>query len=273
MKKNFNLCNEQNLISSHLKKILLMVFFVVTTGNLSASDILNVTAVEIVQQHFTFRGYVVDENGEPLPGATVMIKGTNSGTVTDADGKFVLSNVPQNAEIQISFIGMQVQEIIAKDSNPIQVIMKQESIGLDEVVAVGYGVQRRVSITNAVSSVNAEDISDRNSTNITQALQGKLPGLTIIDRGGAPGNENLTTRIRGITSLNDNNPLILIDGVPGSLSRVNPVDIESVSVLKDAASTAIYGSRAAAGVILVTTKAATDGKLNIAYDGYFGIAR
>jgi len=161
----------------------------------------------------------------------------------------------------------------SSDSNPIHIILVEESIGLDEVVAVGYGVQRRVSVTNAISSITADEIGERNSTNITQALQGRLPGLTIIDRGGAPGSENLTARIRGVTSLNDNNPLVIVDGVPGSLSRINPVDIESISVLKDAASTAIYGSRAASGVILVTTKAPTDGELNISYNGYYGVAR
>ena len=140
-------------------------------------------------------------------------------------------------------------------------------------MVIGYGIQRKVSVTNAISSIDSKDISERNSTNTSQALQGKLPGLTIIDRGGAPGEEEFTMRIRGVTSLNNNDPLILIDGVPGSLSQVNPVDIESVSVLKDAASAAIYGSRAASGVVLVTTKAPAEGKLSVSYSGYFGVAR
>ncbi|MDY9919247.1 MAG: TonB-dependent receptor [Proteiniphilum sp.] len=228
---------------------------------------------EAVQQKTEIRGTIIDEKGNPVPGVTVVVKGTSLGTTTDIDGNYILNNIPQNAIIQYSFIGMKNQEIAVQNKERIDVVMEEETIGLNEIVAIGYGVQRKVSITNAVSSISSQSLSERNSTNITQALQGKLPGLTIIDRGGAPGNENLTTRIRGVTSLNDNNPLVLIDGIPGSLSRINPADIESVSVLKDAASTAIYGSRAAAGVILVTTKAPNDGKLSITYNGYFGIAR
>ncbi|WP_162304616.1 TonB-dependent receptor [Maribellus luteus] len=218
-------------------------------------------------------GKVSDSSGLPLPGVTVVVKGTTAGTVTDADGKYSLSNIPEGATLVFSFVGMQTQEVVVGSQTSIHVRMEDESIGLEEVVAIGYGVQRKVSITNAVSSIDAEELSERTSTNINQALQGRLSGVTIIDRGGAPGNENLTTRIRGITSLNDNTPLVLIDGVPGNLSQVNPVDIESVSVLKDAASAAIYGSRAAAGVILITTKAPTGGKLSVTYNGYFGIAR
>lgn len=151
--------------------------------------------------------------------------------------------------------------------------MLEDAKTLDDIVVVGYGIQRKLSVTNAISSIDSQNLSEGNSTNITQAMQGKLPGLTIIDRGGAPGSESYTTRIRGITSLNDNSPLILVDGVPGDLSRINPVDIESVSVLKDAASAAIYGSRAAAGVILVNTKAPKEGRLTVSYNGYLGYAR
>lgn len=225
------------------------------------------------QQNSEIRGRIVDERGNPIPGVTVVIIGTTIGTTTDVDGNYYLNNLPANAIIQFSFIGMKTQEIPVGNQTSINITMAEESIGLNEVVAIGYGVQRKVSITNAVSSITSKDLSERNSTNVVQALQGKLPGLTIIDKGGAPGKESLTARIRGVTSLNDNNPLILIDGIPGSLSTINPIDIESVSVLKDAASTAIYGSRAAAGVILVTTKAPTEGKLTITYDGYWGVSR
>lgn len=218
-------------------------------------------------------GKVADANGNPLEGVTITIKGTTTVVRTDGDGMYSIQNAPKNAILEFSFVGMKQQEVAVEGQDEINVVLEADAVGIDEVVVIGYGVQKKANITNAVSSIGADEISTRNSTNITQALQGKLPGLTIIDRGGAPGNENLTTRIRGITSLNDNNPLVLIDGVPGSLSRVNPADIESVSVLKDAASTAIYGSRASAGVILVTTKAPADGKLSIAYNGYFGLAR
>lgn len=217
-------------------------------------------------------GKVVDEEGNPLQGVTVTVTGETTSVKTDVDGSYSIA--AQRGDVLVfSFIGMKQQEIAVEDQGTINVTLEGDAVGIDEVVVIGYGVQKKVSITNAVSSIGSDEISARNSTNVTQALQGKLPGLTVIDRGGAPGGENLTARIRGVTSLNDNNPLVLIDGVPGSLSRVNPADIESVSVLKDAASTAIYGSRASAGVILVTTKAPSDGKLAVSYDGYFGLAR
>ncbi|MDD4009497.1 MAG: TonB-dependent receptor, partial [Fermentimonas sp.] len=273
MKKIFNLDDDPSQFSKTLRKYMIYAFLMMSTGNMFATANSSILGSEIVQQQVNVNGQVVDVNGEPLPGVTVVINGTTTGTITDLDGNFILPNVPMNATLHISFVGMQTHEVIIKDSNPIHIILVEESIGLDEVVAVGYGVQRRVSVTNAISSITADEIGERNSTNITQALQGRLPGLTIIDRGGAPGSENLTARIRGVTSLNDNNPLVIVDGVPGSLSRINPVDIESISVLKDAASTAIYGSRAASGVILVTTKAPTDGELNISYNGYYGVAR
>src|SRR5690606_25814938 len=217
-------------------------------------------------------GRVIDQHSNPLVGVTVTVKGTTMTVKTDGDGAYAIS-AKSDETLEFSFVGMKHQEILVGNQMTINVTMEEDAVGIDEVVVIGYGVQKRVSITNAVSSIGSEEISSRNSTNVTQALQGKLPGLTILDRGGAPGSESLTSRIRGVTSLNDNSPLVLIDGVPGSLSRVNPADIESVSVLKDAASTAIYGSRASAGVILVTTKAPSDGKLSISYDGYFGLAR
>ncbi|GHT31841.1 SusC/RagA family TonB-linked outer membrane protein [Bacteroidia bacterium] len=226
----------------------------------------------ISAQGKSITGTITDSNGEPIIGANVVEKGTTNGIITDLDGKFSLQ-VSANAILQISYIGYTPKEIPVGNNTNFAITLEDDSKALEEIVVVGYGVQRKLSVTNAISSIGSDDISERNSTNVNQALQGKLPGLTIIDGGGAPGEESLTMRIRGITSLNDNNPLILIDGVPGSLSQINPVDIESVSVLKDAASAAIYGSRAASGVILVTTKAPKDGKLSISYNGYFGIAR
>lgn len=217
-------------------------------------------------------GIVYDEKGEPIIGANVIEKGTTNGVITDIDGKFSI-HISDNSTLQISYIGYTTKELMAGDKTDLVINLTEDSQTLDEIIVVGYGVQRKLSVTNAVSSISSQDLSERNSTNMNQALQGKLPGLTVIDRGGAPGEENLTIRVRGVTSLNDNNPLVLVDGVPGNLSQVNPIDIESVSVLKDAASAAIYGSRAAAGVILVTTKAPKEGKLSVVYNGYFGVAR
>ena len=217
-------------------------------------------------------GTVVDNTGQSLIGANVLEKGTTNGIITDVDGKFSLQ-VAANAVLQVSYIGYTAKEIPVGNTTTFMITLEEDLELLEEVVVVGYGVQRKLSISNAISSISTDDVTDRNSTNIEQALQGKLPGLTIIDGGGQPGAESLTLRIRGVTSLNDNSPLVLVDGVPRSLSQINPVDIESVSVLKDAASAAIYGSRAAAGVILVTTKAPKTGKLSINYNGYIGWAR
>ena len=226
-----------------------------------------------IHQQITITGTVSDVNGEPLPGVTVIIKGTTQGTATDASGAYSLQVTNENAILVFSYIGFISQETTIGARRSINITLSEESRELGEVVVVGYGVQRKISLTNAISSIGSNDLLERNSTNVYQALQGKLPGLTIIDRGGAPGAEGLTLRIRGVTSLNANDPLVLIDGIPGSLSQVNPIDIESVSLLKDAASAAIYGSRAAAGVILVTTKTPKEGRLSVTYDGYFGIAR
>lgn len=276
-------CNtKEERMPEKMKKILsvkMVLFFfcstvlsspAVTNNNMeNLGDMFN----KIIQQNNGVRGRIVDEKGSPIPGVSVVVKGTTIGVTTDVDGNYYLEHIPDKAILQFSFIGMKSQEMVVGTQTKIDVILREEVIGLNEVVAIGYGVQRKVSMTNAVSSISSRELSERNSTNVIQALQGKLPGLTIIDKGGAPGSGNITARIRGITSLNDNNPLILIDGVPGELSSLNPVDIESVSVLKDAASTAIYGSRAAAGVILVTTKTPSDGKLSVTYNGYLGFAR
>ncbi len=226
--------------------------------------------MSLAQQNVS--GTVLDEGNAPLPGASVVVKGTSRGMTTDANGKFTLQ-ISNGEVLVVSFIGYKPQEVTYNGQTELNIQLEQSVIGLEEIVTIGYGVQKKVSITNAVSNIDSEELAERNSTNLNQALQGKLPGLTIIDYGGAPGAENLSMRIRGITSLNSNAPLVLIDGVPGSLARVNPIDIESVSVLKDAAAAAIYGSRAAAGVILVTTKAAKKGKLSVTYNGYYGVAR
>ena len=224
------------------------------------------------QQRIT--GTVVEaETGITIVGATVQVQGTTVGTTTQEDGTYSI-NVPDGNEVLVfSFVGYETLEVPIEGRTTIDVALQTDVTELGDVVVVGYGVQKKVSITNAVSNISSTELAERNSTNLNQALQGKLPGLTVIDYGGFPGDENLQMRIRGITSLNNSDPLVLVDGVPGSLARVNPVDIESVSVLKDAAATAIYGTRAAAGVILVTTKNPEAGELKVSYNMNYGIAR
>jgi TonB-linked SusC/RagA family outer membrane protein len=213
-------------------------------------------------------GKVTDSGGQPLPGVTVVVKGTTQGTVTNADGNYSLTNIPDDATLVFSFVGMKTQEVVVGSQTSINITMEEETIGIEEVVAIGYGTMKKSDLTGSVSSVQGDEIAKKaSSTMVSQALQGTTPGLMITRNGASAADASATIRIRGVTTIGDSNPLIIIDGIPASsLDRVNPNDIESISVLKDAASAAIYGSRAAAGVIVVTTKRAKDGQLNLTYD-------
>ena len=207
---------------------------------------------EAQQQQKNATGTVKDASGEPIIGASVLVKGTPRGVITDMDGKFVLAGVAQGEVLQISFVGYQTAEVVWS-GKPLQITLKEETHGLDEVVVVGFGSQKKVDLTGAVAQVKMEDVlGDRPVISATAALQGAMPGL-MVSGGSAPG-QNKSFNIRGDLSINGGSPLVLIDNVEGDLNALNPDDIESVSVLKDAASAAIYGARAACGVILVTTK-------------------
>ncbi len=217
------------------------------------------------------RGVVVESTGEPVIGASILIKGTGQGTVTDIDGAFTLS-APENATIVVSYVGMITQELPV--STNMRVVLQSDSELLDELVVVGYGTQRRENLTGAVSSVNVEDaVASRPVTDIAKALQGISPGLTITNSYGGIGTES-TIRLRGsigsINATTGTSPLILVDGVEvPSLNLINPSDIESISVLKDAASASIYGTRAAWGVILITTKQGQEGAPRVSYSNNF----
>lgn len=224
------------------------------------------------QQQRTVTGTVTDQRGDPLPGATVVIKGTTQGTVTDADGNYSLSNVPGDATLVFSFVGMETQEINVGNRTRIDVTMQEEAVALQEVVAVGYGTMKKVNLTGAVSTVNYnKELENRPITDVSQALSGKISGVWVSQNSGSPGSDGATIRIRGYGTLNNTNPLILIDGIESSLSEINPNDIESISVLKDAASAAIYGSRAANGVILIETKKGGGEIISLNYNGYVGM--
>lgn len=224
------------------------------------------------QQEKAVTGKVTDKAGLPLPGVTVVIKGTTIGTITDMNGSFNMSNVNENSTLKFSFVGMRSIEILVGDQSVINISMTEETIGIEEIVAVGYGVQKKVNLTGAVTSVNIEKLENRPITNASQALQG-VSGLYVNQAGGQPGKDAATLRIRGQGTLNNNNPLVLVDGIEYSLSDVNPSDIESISVLKDAASASIYGNRAANGVVLITTKKGSEGVKRIEYNNYFGLQR
>jgi len=221
-------------------------------------------------QQKSVTGKVTDDNNEPVPGANVVVKGTTTGAVTDMDGNFKIS-VPASSKIlTISFIGFDPQDVTIDGNNTANVKLKPSSIGLQEVVAVGYGTQKKVNLTGAIESVKGETLAKKNSIQTSQALQGIAAGVTVTSNSGKPGKENTSIRIRGIGTINDNNPLVLIDGVASSVDAVDPNDIESMSILKDAASSAIYGSRAANGVILITTKRGKTDKVTVTYKGSVG---
>lgn len=225
------------------------------------------------QQKNEITGFVKDISGEPIIGASVVEKGTTNGTITDFDGKFTLS-VSSNAVLQFSYIGYQTQEQKAVVGKSLSIILKEDSEMLDEVVVVGFGTQKKVNLTGSVGIANAEELESRPVTSATQALQGLVPGLQITTNTGEM-DKSMNINIRGTGTIGEGSsgsPLVLIDGMEGDLNSINPQDIENVSVLKDAAASSIYGSRAPFGVILVTTKKGKSGKASINYNNSFRIS-
>lgn len=228
------------------------------------------------QQHETITGRVTDSSGSPLPGVTVVVKGTTNGTVTNIDGEYTISNIPNDAILQFSFVGMKAQEIPVSGKSTIDVVLAEDAIGLEEVVAIGYGTQSRKDVTGSISSVYSGDIQERASASVSQSLQGRIAGVEMTQTNSRPGSD-MQIRIRGTRSLTaSNDPLIVLDGIPfaGSLSDINPNDIKSVDVLKDASATAVYGSRGANGVIIISTfkaESVTSGKPVVSYSGYYGV--
>lgn len=219
-------------------------------------------------------GKVVDASGMPVIGAGVMVEGTGTGTVTDVDGSYSLDSVSENTVLEFSCMGYQSVKVEVGNKKVLDVTLREDAQFLEEVVVVGYGTQKKVNLTGSVSMVNSDEISARPISSMASGLQGLLPGVTIVNPTGQPGESGTTIRVRGVGTIGNANPLVLIDGVEGDISAVNPEDIESVSVLKDAASASIYGSRAANGVLLVTTKKvdkASDSKARVTLGAYFGL--
>ena len=230
------------------------------------------TVTIMQQQNLKVSGVVTDEAGEPLIGVSVLVKGTTLGNITDLNGRFSL-DVPEGSILEISYIGYKTQSIKAQ-REPMNIVLKEDAQKLDEVVVVGFGTQKKVNLTGSVSAVTGDDISKRPVANAAILLQGQIPGLRVNQGLGQPGGEGTSFRIRGQGTFSSagSDPLILINGVPGSMTNLDPSVIESVSVLKDAASAAIYGARAANGVILVTTKQGAVGdKVHISYHGNVGL--
>jgi TonB-linked SusC/RagA family outer membrane protein len=226
-------------------------------------------------QDVTVKGKVLDENGLSIPGATILIKGTTKATTTDFDGNFEIK-APSNGILTISFVGYNTVQEPIKGRTQINVKFSQQSEDLNEVVVVGYGTQKKSVVTGAISSVKAKDLEKVPNGRIEQALQGRVSGVTIASSSGQPGSGS-TIRVRGVTTFGDggNNPLWVVDGIvvdAGGIGFLNQSDIESIEVLKDAASAAIYGTRAATGVILVTTKKGKTGKITVSYNGFTGMS-
>jgi len=217
-------------------------------------------------QKKTITGKVTDSKGLPLPGVTVVVKGTTVGTVTDADGNFSL-DIPVASEIlQFSFVGMRMQEVALAGQTSFNITLEEETADLEEVVVVGYGNQKKESVTGAISSVRTDELKQSSAPNLSVALAGQLPGLTVMQSSGQPGRDNVNLYLRGMGTLNDASPLILIDGIPrDNIDKLDPNEVESISILKDASATAVFGVRGANGVIIITTRRGQEGKseLNI----------
>ena len=257
------------------KKLILLI--IILSGNLFFAQ--------------TIKG-VVTSNGTTLPGVTVLVEGTKNGTITDIDGAFILNKVDPKATLVFSYVGF--KNVSMKAATTMNVVMTSDSQKLDEVVVIGYGTSKRKDVTGAISSIKASDIQDKPFTSIDQALIGKAAGVNVAQNSGTPGG-GISVQIRGITSINGNEPLYVIDGTPvfadrnndtfsfsalgggngqvksSALSNINISDIESIDILKDASATAIYGSNGANGVVLITTKSGKKGKSIIAYETYFGV--
>ncbi len=256
----------------------------------SISNAENATAMQ--QKERPVSGIVNDNTGEPLPGVTVLVKGTTIGQITDSDGKFSLEVPGDDAVLVFSFVGMKTQEIPVSGKTTFKVVMEEETIGIEEVVAVGYGVQRKTDLTGATNRLSEKDMNKSLATSPVEMMQGRIAGVNITQNNGEPGG-GMTVRVRGSSSIRSGQePLYVVDGIPldnsnltptggtaagygsgGSknpLSFINPEDIESIDILKDASSTAIYGARGANGVVLVTTKKGKKGESTITFDSYFG---
>lgn len=223
------------------------------TYRLMENNLIIVGSSELMQPDRRVTGKVTNKTGDPLPGVTIVVKGTTSGVITDMNGNYSLGNLPQNAVLIYSFVGMAPQEVAVGSQSTINIVLIDAAIGIEEVVAIGYGTQKRVNLTGAVGAVTGEVLENRPISNLGQGLQGTIPNLQISQNNYAPG-QGSSFNIRGTTSINGGSPLILVDGVVQDPNLLNPEDVESVSVLKDAASAAIYGARAAYGVVLITTK-------------------
>ncbi|MGO1597027.1 MAG: TonB-dependent receptor plug domain-containing protein [Sphingobacterium sp.] len=233
--------------------------------------VLKKTLVPVPRQaDRVLEGRIVDDQGVPLPGASVNLKGTDRKTSTDMEGNFKLTVPDRDSGILVAtFIGYLSKEVEFNEQNNLLITLEPDQAQLDEVVVIGYGTEKKANITGSVATVDLKRQENAPVTNASQLLQG-VEGVYVNQPGGQPGRDQATIRVRGQGTLNNNNPLVLVNGIEFPMDNVNPADVESITVLKDAASAAIYGSRAANGVVLITTKSGTKGQFQVNYDTYFG---
>lgn len=219
-------------------------------------------------------GKIVDSNGEPVIGASITEKGTKNATVTDIDGNFTLNATTTNPILLITYVGFDPQEVKARPGHKLSVTLRENAQSLDDVVVVGYGTQKKVDVIGSIATVDSKSLEARSASDVSNMLTGQMSGVTITQTSGNPGQDGGTIRVRGVGSFGATpSPLVLVDGMPGSLSDLTPDEIDNISVLKDASSAAIYGSRAANGVILVTTKRGKEGRTKVSYNGSVGFSK
>lgn len=228
-------------------------------------------SIKKAQQPISVSGNVKDSSGLPLPGVTIVVKGMTTGTITDFEGNYLLSDIGRDATLVFSFVGMETQEIQVDNQTSINISMKEAAIGIGEVVAVGYGVQKVANLTGAVTTITNEALENRAANNVSNLLAGVGSGVTVVNTGGQPGNDGSSISIRGKTTFGGSNePLIIVDGIEATLDNIDPNDIEGMSVLKDASASAIYGVRGGNGVIIIKTKRGEKGKISVKLNSSFG---
>lgn len=272
MKKKSAIKGDKLLTSSgnsNFRKVISMLHLSVFL--MALCIVLGTSGNSFSQQMKTLTGKVTDSSGTSLPGVSVVVKGTTNGSITDSNGKYTLTNVPGNATLQFTFVGMKRQEITVGNKTSINVLMEEETVGLEEVVAIGYGTQKKATITGAVSEVKTEDLAKNAVADISNSIAGRLSGVIAVQSSGEPGNDAAQLLIRGQSTFNNSSPLVLVDGIERPFNHMDPNTIESMSVLKDASATAVYGVRGANGVILITTKRGTESKPTVTYSGYYGV--
>ncbi len=252
-------------------KIIKLTLLFLIIGLIQVSAGINSQSSKVELQQNSISGTVTDKSGQPLPGVSIVVKGTITGTVTNIDGIYTISNIPDGATLIFSFIGMKSQEVAIAGKTTVNITMEEDVTGIDEVIVVGYTARKKSTITGAISTVDMGDLEKTRLPNISQALQGQIAGVQVTSSSGAPG-DPVQIRIRGEGTIGNNNPLYIVDGIPSrDITFLNQTDIKSMTVLKDAAAAAIYGSRASGGVVLVTTKNGEIGKTSFDVNYYRGI--